>query len=198
MGIEYEVKFHATPEVQAAIGEAFAGQEQTFAMHTTYYDTPSGALSARYYTLRRREENGVPICTLKTPADRGGRGEWETGCDCITDSIDILCKLGAPKDLPYLAAEGLIPVCGAKFNRIAKTLIWENATLELALDRGILYGGGTELPLCEVEVELKSGEPEVCLAFARMLKDRFSLEIEDKSKFRRALALYQGEHYGTV
>lgn len=193
MGIEYEVKFRADRETQTAIREAYAGLEQEFSMHTTYYDTPSGSLSARYYTLRRRMENEQSICTLKAPISGCGRGEWETVCDCISDAIEELCKLGAPKDLPVLAAEGLLAVCGAKFNRLAKTVTLEAATFELALDEGILYGGGKELPLCEVEVELKNGEPSACIAFAQSLAEQFSLEPEEKSKFRRALALYQGE-----
>ena len=190
MGIEYEVKFRATKETQLAILEAFPGLAQEFSMHTTYYDTPSASLSARRYTLRRRMENDRSVCTLKAPAAGYGRGEWETECDCITYAIEKLCKLGAPKDLPILASEGLIPVCGAKFDRIAKPIILEDATLELALDEGILYAGSKEVPLCEVEVELKSGDPQDCVSFAKALAERFSLEIEAQSKFRRALALY--------
>lgn len=193
MGIEYEVKFRASNQAQRAIREAYAGAWQTFSMHTTYYDTPSGSLSARHYTLRRRMENDRSVCTLKAPAAGYGRGEWELEKDCITDAIGELCKLGAPKDLPILVAEGLIPVCGAKFQRLAKTVVLEDATLELALDDGILYGGSREIPLCEAEVELKSGDPDACVAFAKMLSDRFGLQAEENSKFRRALALYRGE-----
>ena len=65
--------------------------------------------------------------------------------------------------------------------------------LELALDRGVLTGGGREIPLCEVEVELKSGSREAVLAFAKELAQRFDLAPETRSKFRRALALAKGE-----
>ena len=57
MGVEYEWKFSAEPELLSAIGKAYPGNQATFQMETTYYDTPSGALSARHYTLRRRMEN---------------------------------------------------------------------------------------------------------------------------------------------
>ena len=43
------------------------------------------------------------------------------------------------------------------------------------------------------EVELKSGPTELCDSFAKALAAQFSLEVEEKSKFRRALALYKGE-----
>lgn len=192
MGIEYERKFRATEPVLSEIAKAFSEEEQIFAMETTYYDAPDKALSSRWYTLRRRMENGRSVCTLKAPVSARGRGEWEVECDHIENAILELCKLGAPKNLILLTARGVQPVCGAKFTRTAKTLVLENCTLELALDKGILFGGGKEIPLCEVEVELKEGTPEACDAFAKDLAARFSLEPEDHSKFRRALALYEG------
>ena len=192
MGIEYERKFRATESVLEEIRSAFSEEEQTISMETTYYDAPDKALSNRWYTLRRRLENDRSVCTLKAPGPGRGRGEWEVLSDDIETAILELCKLGAPKTLILLTARGIQPVCGAKFTRIAKTLVLEDCTVELALDKGILFGGGKEIPLCEVEVELKEGTTEACDAFAKLLAARFSLEPEDHSKFRRALALYEG------
>lgn len=192
MAIEYELKYRATPAALEAIQQTVAGHAQTIAMETTYYDTPSGSLSQRRYTLRRRMENGASVCTLKAPVNGPGRGEWELSCTDIEAATPLLCKLGAPADLQMLVQEGLIPVCGAKFTRIAKTLMLPQCTVELALDTGILIGGGRELPLCEVEVELKAGDFAACAAYAMDLAARFGLEPEPNSKFRRALALYQG------
>ena len=73
------------------------------------------------------------------------------------------------------------------------SLEFRGAELELALDRGVLLGGGKEIPLCEVEVELKSGAPEDAVAFAETMAKDFGLRPEHKSKFRRALALSKGE-----
>ena len=193
MGIEYERKFRANETVLEEIRKAFNQEEQTISMETTYYDAPDKGLSNRWYTLRRRMENDRSVCTLKAPVSARGRGEWEVECDHIETAILELCKLGAPKNLILLTRSGVIPVCGAKFTRIAKTLVLADCTLELALDKGILYGGGKEIPLCEVEVELKNGTADSCDAFAKALSDRFFLEKEDHSKFRRALALYEGE-----
>ena len=194
MGVEFELKFSASQEQQEAIRQVYSAEEQIFQMQTTYYDTPTGQFSERKCTLRRRLENGVSICTLKTPAGGFGRREWEVACDTIEAAIEELCKLEVPEELTALAAEGLVPICGARFTRVAKTICWEDAVLELALDQGILTGGNRETPLCEVEVELKSGSQETCLTFARILSERFGLEEEPHSKFRRALALYQGEN----
>lgn len=193
MGVEFELKYGATQGQQAAIRQDYPAEEEIFQMETTYYDTPTGQFSARKGTLRRRLENGVSICTLKTPDVGFGRREWEVACDSIEAALEKLCKLGAPEEWIHLGREGLVPICGARFTRIAKTVSWEEATLELALDQGILTGGDREMPLCEVEVELKSGRQESCLSFARQLSQAYGLAPEPHSKFRRALALYQGE-----
>ena len=193
MGIEYEWKFRAAAAVQDEIRSAFAENEQLFAMETTYYDTPDKALSSRWYTLRRRMENDRCVCTFKATISSNGRSEWEVECEDIERGILELCKLGAPRDLILLTRGGLLPICGAKFTRIAKTLTLEACTLELALDRGILFGGGKEIPLCEIEVELKDGARDACDAFAKALSARYCLERETHSKFRRALSLYEGE-----
>ena len=68
MGIEFELKYRATPAQQAALLERFGGQGRAISMETTYYDTPDRYLSARHITLRRRMENNVSVCTVKTPA----------------------------------------------------------------------------------------------------------------------------------
>ena len=192
MALEYEWKFRAEEAVLFDIDAAFSGQRNEIAMETTYYDTPSGALSALRYTLRRRFENGVSVCTLKAPAGNA-RGEWETECDRIEDAVPQLVALGCPQNLPELIEEGLIPICGAKFTRIAKAIILSDAEVELALDKGKLLGGNREESLCEVEVELKSGSNDACDHFAAALAVRFDLKPEPRSKFRRALTLYKGE-----
>ena len=193
MSIEFELKYAATAAAQEAIAAAFPADYHAIAMETTYFDTPNGGLSARHITLRRRLENGLSVCTVKTPTPGLARGEWECECDDITEAIPTLCGLGAPRELLLLTADGVIPICGAKFTRRAAQISAEGAELELALDSGILLGGGREIPLCEVECELKSGSPEAVLAFGKALSARFGLSAESKSKFRRALALAKGE-----
>lgn len=193
MAIEFELKYSATEVQQESILAAYAVQYVDFDMETTYYDTPSSALSARKITLRRRMENGISVCTVKTPVSTYGRGELECRCDNIEEGLKELCKLGASEELLTLAAEGIVDVCGAKFHRQAGQIRFQDTLLEIALDRGILTGGGKEIPLCEVEVELKDGKPEDAVAFGALLAQRFGLIPETRSKFRRALALAKGE-----
>lgn len=188
MGREFELKFRATPAQQDDILTAF-GPLNPISMETTYFDTENRSLSKRKWTLRRRLENGNSVCTLKTPAEGGARGEWEVACDDILAAVPELCRLGAPEELIALTENGVVPVCGAKFTRLAGLQTVKETTLELAVDRGILLGGGKEVPLCEVEVELKQGQELEAIAFGRMLCGAYGLETEQLSKYRRALAL---------
>ena len=188
MGREFELKFRADAAVIAAIREKY-GCFTSISMETTYYDTFDLKLAMHRWTLRRRMENGVSVCTFKRPHKDGGRGEWEVECPNIMEGILALCKAGADEELLRVTAGGLMEVCGARFTRLAKTLEIPGGTVELALDQGVLLGKGKELPLAEVEVELKEGSDEAAVAFAKALVEEFSLVPEEKSKFVRAMAL---------
>lgn len=194
MGREFELKYACTPEAFAALRADFS-DFTPIEMETTYYDTFDGRLGNNHWTLRRRYENGKSICTLKTPSPDGGRGEWEVEAISIMAAIPQLVKLGAPMDLMAYCVSGVAPVCGAKFTRLAKILEIPGATVELALDRGKLLGSGREMPLLEVEVELKDGSDNAATAFALELAAKYGMKAENRSKYRRALALARGEYH---
>ena len=188
MGREFELKYRADAAVISAIREKY-GAFTSISMETTYYDTPDLKLAFHHWTLRRRMENGVSVCTFKRPMENGGRGEWEVECPNIMEGVMQLCQSGADWELMRACASGLIPLCGAKFTRLAKTLQVPGGTVELALDQGILTGGSRERRFWEVEVELKSGSEAAAVAYAKALANRYGLRRESKSKYRRALDL---------
>lgn len=191
MGREFELKYAATEQAQRAIAEKY-GNFRTIQMETTYFDTDHRNLSAKKITLRLRRENDLTICTLKTPLADGSRGEWECEAENIREGLSSLVAMGAPAEAAQWR-DRLSPVCGARFTRLAVQIPTADGTAELALDRGYLLGGGKEIPLCEVEVELKSGSDEAVLALAAELAETYGLIPENQSKFRRAMALTMGE-----
>ncbi len=186
MGLEYELKYIADEEALASIARVLPQPTGEFDMQTTYYDNAAGELAKRRYTLRRRMENEKSVCTVKTPAGKDGRGEWEVECGDIESAIPELCKLGAPEDLVKLTAQGVQATCGAKFHRTTWELFIGDAYIELALDKGVLLGGGKEEAFCEVEVELKEGDKEICDAFGADLANACGLKRQPRSKFKRA------------
>ena len=188
MGREFELKFQADGEKIAAIREKY-GDFTPISMETTYYDTPDLKLAFHHWTLRRRMENHVSVCTFKRPHQDGGRGEWEVEAPNIMEGVMKLCRKGADWELMRIAAGGLMETCGARFTRLAATLEIPGGKVELALDEGVLIGRGKELPFAEVEVELKEGVDEAAVAFAKALAAEFDLTEEPKSKFVRAMTL---------
>ena len=192
MGREFELKYAATPAVLEALAAKF-GPGRKISMATTYFDTADHALSARHMTLRLRRENEEAVCTLKTPLADGSRGEWECHAADIQHGISVLLECGAPGLLAELTAPGVMAVCGARFTRLAVEVPTADGMAELALDCGVLCGSATEIPLCEVELELKSGSEEALAAVAQNIAQAYDLQPEPRSKFSRAIALIQGE-----
>lgn len=173
-------------------------------MQSEYYDTPDHLFFRERTTLRHRLEDessvfcmkaplrgeqsvGTALCRPSPEADPHLRGEWETEAADLASALPRLAALGAPvppADTP------LQVLCRADFIRRAVLLrLDDGSTAELALDLGTLSGATRSLPLCELELELKSGEPAAARAFAESLAARFSLRPEPLSKFARASAL---------
>ena len=173
-------------------------------MQSEYYDTPDHRFFRERTTLRHRLEDessvfcmkaplrgeqsvGTALCRPSPEADPHLRSEWETEAADLASALPRLAALGAPvppADTP------LQVLCRADFIRRAVLLrLDDGSTAELALDLGTLSGATRSLPLCELELELKSGEPAAARAFAEALAARFSLRPEPLSKFARASAL---------
>ena len=188
MAREFELKYAATAEDLEILKKKYP-HLHPITMETTYYDSLDGRLGDRHWTLRRRMENGVAVCTLKVPGQGFGCGEWETECDDIYRALPILMAMDAPKELAELTAVGLQEFCGARFTRLAGYVECDGCTVELALDQGYLLGGGRELPFSEVEVELKSGSEEAAVSFGQALAQEMNLSPEARNKVARARAL---------
>lgn len=192
MGQEIEFKYQVAAAQMPLLEKALrpADDWEQVNMETVYFDTADFALSARKWTLRTRLENNVSIVTLKTKAVGFARGEWEVPADHPAAALEQLVAMGAPEELLSLCQPGLQPICGAKFQRLRGLAVLDKGTtVELALDSGILTGGGRQETVSELEVELKSGETEAALAYAQELAAKWDLSLEHRGKFTRALAL---------
>ena len=173
------------PEVLALAVEP----ARRYRMRSAYYDTPDRQLRSRRITLRRRMENDCSVICLKAPLpdapDPHMHGEWELEGEEISDALPRLTALGAPADLPDPAK--LICVCRAEFHRQARLLRFADGSLaELALDQGFLMGRTAREPLCELELEMKSGAPDAARTFLKDLARRYDLRPLEKSKYARA------------
>ena len=194
MATELEWKYAVSDGAQLdQIVSDTPGSWQEIPMESRYFDTAGGDLSARRWTLRLRKEGDETVVCLKTPAQGQARGEWEWQGDSLSLAIPHLIALGAPPERAALTAARLLrEVCGAAFTRRCLRVVLDGAEVEIAADLGTLRGGWKEEPLCELEVEHKSGDSAVTETFAAALAQRYGLKPEAKSKFQRARALASG------
>lgn len=159
----------------------------------TYYDTPELALSARKMALRLRKKGEEWLLTVKTAeksiAGLSCRNEWEAPAS--PGGFDFSHVDQAPLR-HYL--ESLIPQLTAIFTTDFQRQTWVlqrgAARIEVALDQGQIESRGQRAPLCEVELELLTGEPEDLRALADELGQSVTLVPSEISKAQRGYRLF--------
>lgn len=201
MATEFEIKLRAknAQQLKTVLEDrsiTALAQEKLREVHmkTSYFDTADGALSARKWMLRVRQENEKSVVTMKTPGEGHARGEWECEGKTPEEAIETLVSKGAPQELRELVSPGLQMVCGALFVRLTQPLLLaDGTTCELCADGGELLGGRRKEPFFELELELTRGSGEALVAFAQEISRKFGLPEEGKSKFVRARRLADGK-----
>ncbi|MEK7768654.1 MAG: CHAD domain-containing protein, partial [Pseudomonadota bacterium] len=87
----------------------------------------------------------------------------------------------------------LQPVFTTEFTRNIRMLRFASGgEAEFCLDRGQIIAGDASTPLCEIELELKSGNPGQLFQFALELLHSVPLRLENASKTERGYLLYPG------
>lgn len=179
-----------------ALQEFMLDPPQVKHMSSVYYDTPNGDLTARKWTLRRRQEGDQVIVAMKTAnvsSDIGvfSRSEWQCAEDSVEDAIPMLIDQGAPPELKnVLKGQTLVEHCRAEFDRTSTYLYMEEGTrIEMVGDVGELRCGDRVEPLCELELELLFGGAESLPPVCNRLAEEYGLTAEGHSKYERAAAL---------
>ena len=184
---EVELKFLCTPgDLAAVLAAAPAGDDESRELISVYFDTPDLALQKAGVSLRVRESKGRRVQTLK----RGeGLSREEHEAPIAGDAPDP--DLGPLKEL---LPEGgrLDPAFNVRVTRRQRTFRYQDAEIELALDQGEVSGGTGHAPICEVELELKSGPPQALFALAHELSKAAPLYLSFDGKAMRGQALVAG------
>lgn len=163
-------------------------------LRTLYFDTPEGALARQGVALRVRRVGRQWVQTLKGGGGSvGGLHRREEVEAVVGGPRPELAKvpaallqgvLGEPRVL-----ERLEVVFETRFDRLARTVHTPSgAEIEVAFDRGSVIAGERETPICEVELELKSGNTSELLAMARAVV-RAGGWLDDTSKAARGYRL---------
>lgn len=179
------------PAVTGAMREALAPVR----LLSIYYDTPGFDLWERAVAVRLRREGDGWIQTVKWAGSAAGglhmRGELEKRVPA--QSIDANQFQDEPL-AGVLPGAGVLrrlrPAFVTEFQRTVRVLDLEpGAVIELCADRGSVVAGTAREPICEIELELRSGPPVALYRLARALEADIPLRPLVRSKAERGYRL---------
>ena len=164
---------------------------QTNKLENAYFDTLDLRLNAEKIALRVRKKGGCYIQTLKTKGQSinglSKRGEWEWDLSQPKLNLEVLAQCDAwPQSIN---AGGLNIAFETNFTRHQVEFTWEEATIELALDRGDIISHGNRECINELELELKSGNENSLHLLCKELQKFMTLVPSDISKAERGYRL---------
>ena len=167
-----------------------AGASQKMRQISTYFDTPDHDIANAGFSLRIRHSGKARVQTIKADgANTGGlfiRTEWERAAENDTPVLDYTTPL------PSLLGDkidAVAPIFEVQIDRQRWMIAEDGATIELVLDRGEVVVGERRSPVCEIELELKSGDAAALFAFARRIEAAVPIRLGVLSKAERGYRL---------
>jgi len=202
MAVETELKLRIAPEQLAKLkrhpllGKHQVTRPVTRRLYNIYYDTPKLELHESAMALRLRRAGRQWLQTLKgggsVKAGMHQRNEWEIPVSRAALDFSSPQTAEWGEHLPLRLRKKLQPVFVTDFSRTSRMLDWQGAQIELCMDRGEVYTEQHSTPICELELELKSGEPRQLFELALALLDIVPFELEPVSKAEQGYRLLTG------
>ncbi len=190
--MERELALHVPATARTAIAKQMrAGKARRISLQARYFDTETRALAQAGIALRLRKEGRRWVQTLKMP-----------GPDTLTRIEINHLRSGPELDLSLYAgsaaeaalarlAEPLTLRYETRVTRLAGMAQVGHASIEIAYDQGILLARDLELPISEIEFELKSGAIDALFVLSQEWLQAYGLLLETRSKSQRGDALAQ-------
>ncbi len=186
-----------------ALAKAQVSPPVKLELKSIYWDTPQRSLQAAGVGLRTRWDGKSWVQTVKLATRANAtRYEYETPLDDehprLSDALDAGAKL---KRGLIAAADALEPVFASEVLRTVHRVTFADGTVaELAQDEGKIVidrSSGAETSLCELELELKSGDVRRLYELAFELVTEISgLRLLVATKAERGYALLAGTSSG--
>ncbi len=201
MAQETELKFELDPAAADRLEQKLLlrSRSRTPARPQTltsvYYDTADGELLKAGVSLRVREGGGKRVQTVKSGGGLTSRGEWETELNAPGLNLKAVARTPLEPVLRALRGE-LVPVFFTTVERTKRIVRQGAARVEAAIDRGHVEAGGRSIPICELELELISGQTGALFDLARRLAEDAPLRLSFETKSQRGYRLLAGRGVG--
>lgn len=181
-----------------------SGRARTRRMMGIYFDSEDLFLKRSDLSLRVRVSDDRYVQTVKRAGSAGGglfvRDEWEHDVPGAAPDVSLIEDKRVRKALArFNGAAALQPVFETDIKRTAWDLIDGETSIELVLDVGeVRSPDGASEAICEVELELKSGDPKRIFDIALALNERVDCTVGHISKSDRGYALRNDISSGAV
>lgn len=214
---EFEVKLEVPAERLAAVAQAMRAHPCTRQrLRARYFDTEDDALARQGIVVRVRQEGRRWVQTAKArgsnPLQRLEHNvDLPTPACAAAPAVDLARHAGTPVGECIAHALGLkggdpVPALVLLFEidvrRMACVIEHQGTAVELALDQGRVVSGGQtsggSRPLCELELELKHGQPGHAVQLARQWCGTHGLWLSLTSKSEKGQRLRRGDTLGPV
>lgn len=162
-----------------------------------YYETGDKWLRGHDMGLRIRGENGRYEMTMKIAGRVTGglhqRPEYNVSLNEPTlDLTQFPSEVWPNGELPADLISRVQPLFSTDFEREKWLLTVDGSQIEIALDLGEVKAGELAEPICELELELLSGDTRAVLKLANQLVNQAGLRQGSLSKAARGYHLAQG------
>ncbi len=173
-------------------------------MKAAYFDTDDNILSRNDIAFRVRMEGSRIVASLKWKgASKKGLHTREeinvpvTNEACfIMPDPDIFKESDIGRDMIALVAgRRLHSMLETRFLRSRLRIDTGKSICEVAIDEGEIVTDYGNLPICELEIELFSGDQEEVRQIGETLAEKYGLKEEDRSKYARGLRLLEDHKY---
>jgi inorganic triphosphatase YgiF len=170
----------------------------TQSLESVYFDTEEHDLIAAGFGLRVRRIGTRRVQTVKGERLASGglfeRTEFEIPLYGDQPSIERISDPELRARLTEIVAgKPLVEVFRTEFRRTHRVLRKGESEWTLDVDVGRITAGGRSVPVHEVELELRQGDPAKLFEFALLLQERIDLRPAVRSKAERGYALARGE-----
>lgn len=196
MSIEIELKLQLNPKTAKKLAShpllaSIPPQKQH--LLNTYFDTPKLDLHSKRIAVRFRKKGWQWLLTVKSAEPASGglamRSEWETQA---TPGVFDFSHVDSDELREFLeqSTSELEAIFTTDFRRQIWRVPFGGSLIELAIDRGQIESRGRSTPICEIELELLSGQVEDIFGLTRQLQEQLDLRPAIASKAERGYNLY--------
>jgi inorganic triphosphatase YgiF len=183
---EQELKLHVPKEARAGVEkDLLRGRVTRVHLQAFYFDTPKRDLVRARIALRLRREGEQWVQTLKMPGENS-LSRIEINHDRPTPDLDLSVYATEPFAAVLAKHAETLSICyETDVQRIFRQTRTELGLVEIAFDTGLLRAGALELPISEVEFELKRGALAAVFVLGKKWQQAHGLILDVRSKSER-------------